>query len=361
MKTRLRGPLGLAVIVALLPLVWATHATWTAPFRHTASPTATASALAQATAWPTPRPTPTPTPLPSLIVPDHLDLGAPRAFGRIDITGYDYRGQIDIGSYTLVSTPKSMPSSLPVWKLRGLATAVDTSPLAARLGIHAPSTPLPTGATPDGRISVAEGLVWAGSGNVTTILNAGTQPADDKSAIAAVARVLSDLGIMPQNADATAIGRDDGSTPTWDVRFTRRPIQGVTVGFGLWYQGAADVQITQLGNITRLSVDGAAVDGGASYSLRTWREAWADVSRGHWFDECCYVNTGGGGPSEPLAFHADRVALVYEAVGFPASYLVPMYEFIDTHKNDAALTVPALRLADLSQPGGFRLIQPGAG
>jgi hypothetical protein len=179
--------------------------------------------------------------------------------------------------------------------------------------------------------------------------------------MAATSRVLADLGLFPQNADATAFATGDTMTPGWIVTYTRRAIGGVPVGFGLLHQGIAEMQITELGNVTRVSVDNPAVDGGAPYPLRTWREAWADVSRGHWFDECCYVNTGGGGPSKPLAFRADRITLVYEAVGFPSSYLVPMYVFTDSHNEDAALSVPALRLADLSEPGGFRLTEPGAG
>jgi hypothetical protein len=361
MTRRVRNPLVLAAALALVPV--SALAVMFGPARHGASLPRTGVATPTPTA-PTTRITATPAPslapLPSLVVADRFDLGAARAYGRIDIVGDDYRHDISIGSYAMAATPPSMPSSLPVWKLRGFATTVDTAALAVRLGIQAPSTPLSPGSSPNGRIAVAEGSVSAGSGIESTILNTGSQVGDDKAAVAAVARVLSDLGISPQNADPTVSAMGDVRTPTWEVRFTRRHINGIPVGFGLLDQGVADVQITQFGNIARLSVDEPAVDGGALYSLRPWREAWAEVSRGHWFSECCYVNTGGGGRADPLAFRADRVSLVYEAVGFPATYLVPMYVFTDSHNDDAALTVPALRLGDLSEPGGFRLVEPGA-
>jgi hypothetical protein len=65
------------------------------------------------------------------------------------------------------------------------------------------------------------------------------------------------------------------------------------------------------------------------------------------------------GPSK-VAFRADTVSLVYEAAGIPARFLVPMYVFTDS-RDQLALSVPALQPADLAEPGGFRLTQPGGG
>jgi hypothetical protein len=359
MATRLRGPLALALVIALLPLVWATRAAWTAPFRHTATHTSqpTPAAVADATANPTPRPTPRPAPLPAMLATDRFDLGAPRAYGRIDVAGASHYGDVDISGYKLAVTPPSMPSSLPVWKLRGFLPGADTAELIARLGIHPQATPV-AGTMSDGSIDAAQASVAAGNGTFTTVISTDTQPASDTAAMSVASTVLADLGLFPQNADATASDATDMETPGWYVTYTRRPIDGVPVGYGLWGHDVASMAISQLGNVARFNVGNPSVDGGASYQLRSWRDAWSDVSRGHWFDECCVVNTGGG-MMPASVFRADTVSLVYQPIGTPAAYLVPMYVFADSNLG-ISVDVPALRLADLAEPGGFRVTEPGA-
>jgi hypothetical protein len=247
-----------------------------------------------------------------------------------------------------------MPSSLPVWRLRGFVSA-DVSELEGRLGV-APSTPEFPGDKPDGRIDVGQAQLATGS--VNTLLTVATQPKDETSAIAAATRVLSDLGLAPQNADVAATAVEEGRTALWRVTYTRRAIAGIQVGFGLQDATVAEVDITQLGNVTRVAVDDPALDGGSPYPLRTWQEAWAEVQGGHWFDECCQVYTGGGAATA-TPFRADTVSLVYEQVGSMVMRLVPMYVFADVEQH-LSLAVPALQLSDLAEPGGFRLSQPGA-
>jgi hypothetical protein len=251
-----------------------------------------------------------------------------------------------------------MPSSLPVWKLRGFLAGADTAELIARLGIHPQTTPV-AGTASDGSIDAAQASVAAGNGTFTTVISTGIQPASDTAAMSVASKVLADLGLFPQNADATASDATDMETPGWYVTYTRRPIDGVPVGYGYWGHDVASMAVSRLGDVARFNVDNPSVDGGASYPLRSWRDAWSDVSRGHWFDECCEVNTGGGGPMQNPVFRADTVSLVYQPIGTPATYLVPMYVFADSNLG-VSVDVPALRLADLAEPGGFRVTEPGA-
>jgi hypothetical protein len=350
-----RSPLLLAVVLALIPAV--ALAVILGPLRHRTTPVANPTP----TFAPEPSLSPTArtTPLPALIARDDSSIGAARAFGRIDVSGYDLRDNVSISGYTLTATPPAHPpAELPVWRLRGFVSA-DISGLEARLGV-APTTPEFPGDKPDGRIDVGQAQVAAGNGNLNTLLTVASRPNDDSQAVAAVARLLAELGLTPQSADAAVRSRESGPTVTWDIAYTRRAIDGIPVGFGLaGGTEVADVQITELGNVTRLSVDAPALDGGSRYPLRTWQDAWSDVSRGHWFDECCEVFTGGGGPRTATPFRADSVSIVYEQVGTTAMHLVPMYVFGDS-ASKLALAVPALQAADLAEPGGFRLTQPGA-
>jgi hypothetical protein len=351
-----RSPLLLAVVIALVPAV--VLAVVAGPLRHRAvDPTA-----AVATPAPAPSPTspqaPRPQPLPSIIAPDVSSLGAPGEFGRIDVVGYDHHGDVSIATYALAAPPPTLPSSLPVWHLRGFAPG-DTSTLQSRIGVAPPSPPFP-GDGPDGKIDAALAQLSAGGGTAATLFTIGVQPKDETSAITAATSVLSDLGLLPQNVSAAATSTTEGPTPTpvWQVSFTHRPIEGIPVGFGAG-TGVAEVDVSTLGNVTRLWVDAPALDGGAAYPLRSVAEAWDDVRGGHWFDECCWVNTGGGGAPARLGFRADTVELVYEQTNPPPMKLVPMYVFTDS-KNRLSLAVPALRAADLSEPGGFRLVEPGS-
>jgi len=354
MGFRWRSPLTIALIVATLPAVWATRGAWSAPFHPTASRTALPTTGAARTPAPT---TATPWPrLAQLLAADDFTLGAPRAYGRLDVVGFDHSYDAGISGYKLSATPPSLPQSLPVWKLHGFVDGAATAPLAARLGIHPPATPLPPDATENGRIDPAAATVTAGVGGATTAFTVADHPASDTAALAAASQALVDLGLFPANADAAATPTTDTGTDGWAITYTRRSIGGVSSGFGLWNTEVASMEMDIYGKVTRFDVDAPSVAGGSTYQLRPWRDAWTEVSRGHWFDECCDVNTGGGGPPLSPAFHADKVSVVYEQV---AMYLVPMYEFTDT-AGKLSLTVPALRLADLAEPGGFRLTQPGA-
>jgi hypothetical protein len=336
-----RSPLLLAVVLALIPAI--ALAVLIGPLRHRAtSPTSIVT------------PAPRPTALPLLIARDNTSIGAARAFGPIDVTGYDHHDGVSIARYALAATPGPLPSSLPVWRLRGFVKA-DVSALEAQLGV-APSTPEFPGDKPDGRIDVGQAQVATGS--VSTLLTVATQPSSDTTAIAAVARLLSELGLTPQNADVAVTATEERNTPLWHVSYRRQPIEGVAVGFGLFRQTVAEVDITSFGSVTRVAVDDPALDGGSQYPLRTWQDAWTDVSRGQWFDQCCQVYTGGTAKTA-APFHADTVSLVYEQVGAVAMRLVPMYVFTDSLQH-LSLATPALQLADLSEPGGFRLTQPGA-
>src|SRR5258706_592204 len=109
----------------------------------------------------------------------------------------------------------------------------------------------------------------------------------------AVPRLLSELGLTPQNADASVTATEQGTTQLWHVSYRRQPIEGVAVGFGLFRQTVAEVDIPRFGSVTRVAVDDPALDGGSQYPLRTWQDAWTDVSNGQWFDQCCQVYTGG--------------------------------------------------------------------
>jgi len=332
-----RSPLLLAAVLALVPIVALVVAL--GPLHH-ATPTATPQPQGQATA----------SSLPQLVVADRFDLAAPRAFGPVDVTGIDEHAQVDITGYTLAAGLPALPTSAPVWRLRGFAE-VNTTALQARLGVSPPTPEFP-GDKFDGLIDLSQGRVSAGGGSTTTMVNAGVQPTDAGSAITAAGRVLSELGILPQNADARALHTVDG----WDVAYARRPIQGIPVGVDA---SVAQVDISPLGNVTRLFVDAPSLDGGAPYPLRSVQDAWADVSRGHWLAECCAGSTGAPPGSARVAFHADTVSLAEVQLDPPAMLLVPMYVFTDTAQH-LSLTLPALQAADLSEPGGFRLTEPGA-
>jgi len=350
-----RSPLLLAGVLALVPAV--ALAVMLGPMHHGVPPQAVASPAPSPLR--TPRPTPTPAPLPPLLLADRFDLAAARSFGRIDVTGYDHRGDVDISGYALaVTATPALPAQVPVWKLHGFADGANVSALLTRMGID-PATATPVLGADDGwHVDPAAAQVSAGISDDGALTNAGMQPGDDGEAITAVSRALRSLGLMPQNADATASSRQGSTTTIWTVGFARNPIGGVAVGFGSFTSGVASVEVTAAGNVPRLSVDEPSVDGGAVYPLRSWRDAWSDVARGHWFDECCDVNTGGGGPPHPVIFRAGSVSIAYEQVGSGAGVLVPMWVFRDSTAQ-LSLAIPALRLADLSEAGGFRLTQPG--
>jgi hypothetical protein len=355
-----RSPLLLAALIAVGPLVWATHGMWLAPFRHTvATPQTGAAPKVAAHATPTPSPTPEPQ-LPMLAVADRLDLGAERAFGRIDVRGYAHYHDVSIQRYALAATPGAMPASLPVWKLRGFSAA-DVRPLQRRLGMN--SSPMPAGQCCADELDPATATVRAGSAGNVDVFNLGVVPTGGPDIAAALTRMLTRLGIPAHDADFSASDYGDASRADWYVSFVRKPLQGVPVGLGN-ADTLVSAEVDGHGNVSRFTVTEQAVDGGAVYPLRTWREAWNEVSRGHWFDECCEVFTGGSGGPHKVAFRADKVSLVYEAVGSTLrtnEYLVPCYAFTDSAAPDLVLSVPALRLADLAEPGGFTVTEPGGG
>lgn len=339
-----RSPLALAVLIAVVPV--AALAVTLGLHRAPAPPRTVASA------------SPTSAALPRLVVDDRFDLAAPRALGRIDVTGIDHHGRITITSYSLAATGTALPESAPVWRLRGFAE-VPTTALQARLGVSPPTPEFP-GDKFDGLIDLSEARVSAGGAAGTALLDAGAQVTDAGTAVSAVTRVLSQLGLAPQNVDTHAGAvAGDSPEPSWQVTYTRRDVDGIPAGFGL-SPPAAQVDISALGNVTRIDIDDPAVDGGAPYRLRTVQDAWQDVSRGHWFDECCAAFTGAAPGPATTAFRGDRVSLAEVQLDAPAMLLVPMYVFTDSTQR-LSLTVPALEAADLSEPGGFRLTEPGAG
>jgi hypothetical protein len=350
-----RNPLLLALALPLVPAVALAVILGT---RHTTTASRPA-ATASPSAAPTPTPRPTPAPMASLLVPDRFDLGTPRAFGRIDVVGFDHRSNVDVKSYSLSAAPPAFPSMLPVWKLRGFAPGADTKTLLARIGADPRATPNIPGTDQGWRLDAANAQLSAGISDDDVLVATNRAVTDDSTAMATAARVLRDLGLLPQNAGASATSWE-ARTTTWDVEYARHAIDGVPVGFGSFTDTIASVQIDSMGNVSRLLFDEPSVDGGAAYPLRDWREAWSEVSRGRWFDECCMVNTGGGGPAHPIAFRATRVSLAYEQVGNGASMLVPMYVFADSAAQ-LSFALPALRLTDLAEPGGFKLTEPGRG
>jgi hypothetical protein len=333
-----RSPLLLAVALALVPVL--ALAVALGPFHRAARPSiAVASPHPSASAG-----------LPQLIVADRFDLAAPRAFGPVDVTGIDHHGQVAITSYTLAATPPALPGTAPVWKLRGFADA--PTALQARLGVS-PPTPEYPGDKFDGLIDPSQARVSAGDGTAT-LVDSGVAPTDVASATAAAAHALAALGLSPQNADARALRTTGG----WEVVYQRRPVAGIAVGVG---GDVAEVELTAQGAVTRLFVDALSLDGGVFYPLRSVQDAWAQVSGGGWFDECCAAFTGAAPGPLQVAFRAVSVSLAEVQLDEPgALLLVPMYVFTDS-AHRLSLTVPALTAADLVRPGGFTLTEPGAG
>jgi hypothetical protein len=66
------------------------------------------------------------------------------------------------------------------------------------------------------------------------------------------------------------------------------------------------------------------------------------------------------GPARAPAFRAGKVTLVDVRVGTPEQFMVPMCAFVDIEQQ-LTLSVPALRLSDLSAPGEFHLTERGRG
>jgi hypothetical protein len=278
-----------------------------------------------------------------------MDIGGARAYGRIDVRGFSRDGQVIIQHYALVAPRRSLPTSLPVWRLRGFSNA-DTGPLAKVLGVNQKSGSSPAGIN-RGAASVHSSSPSAG---------VSAEPTDDASAIGEVTVMLDRLGILPLASDATAMDESAPPHSQWEVSFARRPIDGIPVGLGS-DNAVALVRLADLA-VSDMWVSAPAIDGGSPYPLRTVQDAWSDLARGHWFDECCEVYTGGDGGPDKLSFHADQVSLVYEdAVGLPDAapgYLVPFYAFTDSQAK-VSLTVPALQSTDLSEAGGFSVVEPG--
>ncbi len=342
-----RSPLLLAVVVALVPITVLAVALGLhgRPRQPVATPTPSPSATARSAR------------LPQLVVADDATLGAPRAFGPLDVTGIDHHADLPIARYTFAAGAPSLPDTAPVWNLRGFAN-LPTTALEARLGVSPPTPEFP-GDKFDGLIDISQGRVSVASGTQAASLNAGARVTDDASAVTAVTQLLDGLGLMPQSATATAAVSEPLPVTTWRVTFMRRPIEAIPVGFA-GSDAAAQVDITALGAITRLVVDAPSLAGGSRYPLRGVQDAWQEVSRGHWFDECCDVFTGAAPGPTPIAFRADSVSLVEYQLDAPQMRLVPVYVFTDSAAQ-LSLAIPALQARDLSEPGGFRLVQPGEG
>ena len=345
MRLSTRGWLvALAGVAVLGGTGWGTHGLWVPK----SSPTG-----AHSSASPSPRPSPTPHwPLARLAASDQLDLGVARAYGAIDITGtptsFDF-----ISGWSLATTPTNLPTTLPVWRLRGFIRA-DVSALAEKLTLPVIGRPGVVGGTTMGEIDAARALV---SGPST--LHADHTVMTDEEAVSTVSAVLFQLGIPALDGDPHVQRISDGApsgSQMWQVQFVHRPVQGVPVGLR-HNQLVAGATVDANGAVSNLEVHEMAVDGGSAYPLRPWREAWAEVTKGHWFDLCCGMSTGGD-PVTPMRFRADKVELIDVQVdSSTTSYLVPFYLFTDT-RDDLVVDVPALRLDDLAEPGGFQVTQP---
>lgn len=341
MGSRLRNPLLLALVAALIPA--AGLAVWLGPVRALSSHHGTASATA--TPPPSASATPAPTPLPDLSVADRLALGSPAAFGRVEVHamagGPDSPLSMSVAGYSLATTPHGFPTSLPVWKVRGFASA-DTSGLAARLGLAVNATP-PAGDSVD----AAHGAARA----TTTRIPIAGNPSSGAQAIAAATEVLRSLGVMPRNSHAVATVSGDAPNREWLVGFLRNQLAGVQVGV----DPAAEASLTvdEDGWVTSVDIEEEAVDGGAAYPLRDWHQAWADVTHHDWADMCCLGPNGNPGPDNipggsRYVLHVDSVYLYYEESDTDPDYLVPFYAFKDSRFGGIEISVPALRSADVS-------------
>jgi hypothetical protein len=338
MDTRSRNPLMLALLIALVPAV--SLAVWLGPLRHAPS---RSTAVASPAPLPVATASPEPTPLPQLAQADMLTLVVPHAYGRLVVQGIPPAAEIPAAGYALATTPSAFPTALPVWKLAGFAPR-DTSGLAAALGLPVTGSP-----TPGDDLDAAHAAARA---TITRIPVTGTVRSEN-DAISAADTALHEMGVPPLNAALEVSSRGTAPNREWSVAYPRHLLDGVRVGLDPEY--AAALTIEESGFITSVDIHEEAVDGGSTYPLRDWHEAWADVQHHRWAALCCPGPNGNpGGPSNvpgapDYRLRVDRVYLYYEESQPSASgpdYLVPFYAFEDS-RNQFSVGVPALRSADV--------------
>ena len=288
-------------------------------------------------------PTPRPTVFPDVFAPDDSSLGPSGSLGTIPLPpAYGGRPglQLDLRLAPGAAPSSPLPTTLPVWRLRGLEV------LAPQVALRFPITgdaQLSSDGTwfwPDGlRVKPDAGAVmWTRNTAVPNPRLSGT-PRDGASAGTLAAQWLRDSGMPPPDgAVAIIVQTSNGAGAAfaeWTVTWQRIPLSSKP-----YPVGSTTIRVSADGTVREVEVDHPRIAGGAPYPLRAWQQAWADARAGRW------LRVQGGSLSDPppggqtLTITLADVTLEY--VEEPGQFAVPVYAF---HEKDSPLEVLVTALA----------------